>query len=149
WTDMLGNFIVAGNQARAGGLASTNMAIVNGATNATTNVSVTVGTLADGQFAGVVGRYVNNNTMYFAGVQDTGGVVTAQIWRLIGGVPKKIATSSTLLSFSGSIRFNITGTSLKLFVDNAQVASVVDANIASGRIGIRGSMGTSFGNFSA
>src|SRR5262249_39121688 len=70
WTDQLGNFTVASNQATAGS-AALNMAIVNGGTIANDTVTTTIGAVPVGGFAAVVARYQSDSTMYFACVRNT------------------------------------------------------------------------------
>jgi hypothetical protein len=147
WTDQAGDFTLSGNQA-IGSSAATNIATLNGATAANASESVTIGSLAPGGFAGLVASYKNNFNMYYAGVRNTGGIFTAEIWKVVGGVQTRIK-SVKLTSFGGGlIQFIRTGTSLKLVV-GATTVSVTDSSItAAGRVGVRGTEGTVFSSFS-
>lgn len=157
WTDQLGNFTVpmvpsSGTGASASSTA-TNLATVNGATTADDTISATVGPLAAGQSAAVVARYQSNATMYYAGVFYSNGKFYAQIWKIVGGVAKNLALPPLGLlgsSFSGgTITFTLTGSSLHLTVGSTTV-SVTDTSItAAGRVGIRGTPGSTFSAFSA
>jgi hypothetical protein len=157
WTDQLGDFTVANNHATAIGVDAgvvatrpgSNLAILNGPSVANESESVTIGTLAPGGFAALVARYQNNANMYYAGVRNVGGVFTAEIWKMVGGVATRIKFA-TLPSFSGGlVQFTLTGTSLNLVVGTTTV-SVMDASIkTAGRVGFRGTSGTVLSGFNA
>jgi hypothetical protein len=157
WADQLGDFTVANNQAKAVGADTgvvatrpgSNLAILNGPSVANESESVTIGPLAPGGFAALVARYQNNANMYYAGVRNVGGVFTAEIWKMVGGVATRIKFAK-LSSFSGGlIQFTLTGTSLNLVVGTTTV-SVTDTSIKiAGRVGFRGTSGTTLSAFNA
>jgi hypothetical protein len=53
-------------------------------------------------------------------------------------------------SGTGTLRFDLTGTSLQLFLDGNLLVSATDATFTTGSVGMRAvGLGTSFDNFSA
>jgi hypothetical protein len=110
--------------------------------------------------AGLVARYAGtgdgNGRMYDGRITLSGGVYTALIEYVSGGIFNKL-TSKTLTGFTGSgtLRFEVVGSSLKLFVNGVLQLAVHDSSIsAAGLVGIRGRSGsvstlTTFDNFSA
>jgi hypothetical protein len=148
WTDQAGDFTVQANQAVASSAAS-NVATVNGASTAAVTESLSVASLSAGQFAALVARYQANGTMYFAGVRDTGGVFTAEIWKMGLGGPTRL-NFATLNSFAGGkFSFKLSGSSLQLIVGSTTVSATDSSITAAGLFGIDATAGTQVSGFGA
>lgn len=153
WTNQLGNFTVASNQALAAGTAAAlNMAIVNGGTAATVSLSMNVDSLGASQSAWLVGRYISNGTMYFAGItaNSTATSYTAQVFKLVNGVKTAVGAAHTVTFTPGELlSFTLSGTSLTLAA-GATTFTVFDSSItAAGRVGIRTTGGVKVSSFNA
>jgi hypothetical protein len=160
WTNRVGTFgINSANQATTTG-TGLNLSTAN--TVAVTNVSEQVDfTLTANSYnAGLVARYTGNGDgsghMYLGRVLLSAGVYTAQIEVAIGGVFTVIGSAAKLPGFSGSgtLRFDVVGNSLKLYVNGVLELAVNNNSITgAGLFGMRGrgtaALPTTFDNFSA
>jgi hypothetical protein len=87
--------------------------------------------------------------MYFATLNNTGSGFTAAIWRNVNGVWTNLA-NGVATTGSGVLRFEVVGTSLKVFLNNTLVAFAHDSMITGpGTIGIRATSGTMLDNVDA
>ena len=79
-------------------------------------------------------------------VADGSGGFAAEIWRNVAGFWTQLATTTS--SGSGRLRFEVRGSSLKLFVDNVLKVSATDTMIAGpGLVGFRSSGGQTYDDF--
>jgi hypothetical protein len=149
WRELAGNFSV--ETAAAVGQTSINLAIVNGVTltNSSQTASVAL-TTGDFSFAGLVARHdgPGDTDMYLGMLKKVGSSYFAQIFRNVGGVWTQL--SSTAVSGSGTVtlRFDVIGTSLQLFVNDTLSAFAFDSNLTSGSVGIRSSQNVSIDDYS-
>jgi hypothetical protein len=149
WQERVGNFNVQGGT--AAGTASLNLATVNGIAVANISVQVDVA-LTSGQFVGLVSRYTGagDSNMYLGMLYNNAGNVEASIWRNVGGTWTKIATKLNVGSATGTLRFEIQGTTLRVLLDGTLLLSITDSLIsAAGTVGLRTSAGAVVDNFSA
>jgi hypothetical protein len=155
WTDQIGNFnTIAGNQVAAAGLTGPNVAVVNGISTASVSLLADVSNIASGTMGSLVARYqgIGDKNMYMAGVRNTNGVYTAEIWKNVNGIWTKLKTKTlTAAQFNGSgtLEFDLSGSTLNLLVNGTLMASTMDNTFATGAVGIRGLKGDRFSNFSA
>jgi len=100
--------------------------------------------------AGVVARYSGTGVanMYMAALMTTGGTTFAQIYRNINGAWTLLSSQAILVS-SATIRFDVTGSSLKLFVNGVLQTQATDTLLTTGSVGLFGSQGNTLDNFSA
>src|SRR5262249_62347605 len=102
-----------------------------------------------GSNPGLIARYVDRNNFYLGELQNTNGSYFATIARMSGGVLTNLA-SLPVSSAYGTLRFAVAGVSLKLFLNGNLVSFASDASVtAAGAVGIDGTQGTTFQNFSA
>jgi probable HAF family extracellular repeat protein len=160
WTNRVGAPVINGaNQATTTG---TSLGLATANTSSVTNVSVQADfTLSgNGSSAGLVARYSGsgdgNGQMYLGRVILNSGVYTVEIDSAVGGVFTALGSTKTLTGFSGSgtLRFDVVGNSLKLFVNGVLQLAVNDSSITgAGLIGFRGrgtaALPTTFDNFTA
>jgi hypothetical protein len=89
--------------------------------------------------------------MYWAVINASTGTYQAQIWRNFNGTWTQLF-SQNVASGNGTLRFEVVGSSLKLFQNNNLVAYASDSlatGVAGGTVGMRSSAGATFDNFSA
>jgi hypothetical protein len=157
WTNKAGAFAInIANQAATTG-RGVSLSTYHGSTaqDVIVQADFTLPTGAAGS-AGVVARYAStgNGTMYLAQVRSTGGlrpVYTAEIDIVSnggapsGGVVTRLGTATTLTGFTGTgtLRFEVIGNSLKLFVNGVLQVAVHNSTIANaGLVGLRGTNAT-------
>jgi hypothetical protein len=132
--------------------APTNVAVYAGMFNADVSVQADVTLAASGtNRAGLVARYSGggDTNMYLANLIGTGTSAVAFISRNVGGAWTLLATVPGL-SGTGTLRFDVVGDTLTLFLNGAFVTSVVDNAIQRpGLTGVRGSSAATFDNFVA
>jgi hypothetical protein len=159
WTGQAGSLGIRSNQAAANG-TGVGLATYIGTTLANVAVQADITLSPGSSTAGLVARYAGtgdgNGRMYDGRVVLSGGIYTAMIEYVSGGVFNRLATKK-LIGFSGTgtIRFEVVGNSLKLFVNGVLQLAVRSSGITgAGLAGIRGRNGsvntpTTFDNFSA
>src|SRR5439155_1003713 len=89
--------------------------------------------------AGLVARYSGggDTNMYLAQIVGTSTNAVAYLYRNFGGVWTKLATASGLPG-NGTLRFDVLGNALKLFLNDVLIASAVDNAIQGpGLTGVR------------
>jgi hypothetical protein len=151
WQETVGNFSVSANGA-VGKSNGINLAAVNGLLATDSQLQAHVAFSAVGQSAGLVTRYSGpgDRNMYLGMVKSlSGGAVLAQIYKNVGGVWFLLA-KKTVTHFAGALRFQVTGHTLALALDNTLVLSVNDNSITGpGSVGLRASAGAAISNFTA
>jgi hypothetical protein len=97
----------------------------------------------------LVARYggVGERNFYLAELFDDGNVVNARIWRNLNGAYTLLATAVASTD-TGLLRFEVSGSSLKLFLNGNQLASATDSALTTGSVGMRATNGGAFDNFS-
>lgn len=149
WTNQVGRFTSNGQTASAA-VSGPSVATLNTAPAANVTVQADVDVAIAGQAAGLVARAskVRDTNLYFARLINNGSSVVAQIWRSVNGT-KKLLAGQTVTVAAGTLRFEVVGSSLKLFLKDQLVASAIDSALRSGRVGILGTSAASLDNFSA
>ncbi len=143
WRENLGSFTIG-----AGNLTSNtalNVATVQVVTQPDVVVSASA-TVPSGQFAGLVARYAGSGdkNMYWAAIANSGGAYTAFIYRNVNGTWTLLAQQAigNLGSGAQALRFEVVGTSLKLFVNNVWRLSATDSLLPTGgSVGLRSTQG--------
>jgi hypothetical protein len=146
WMQRAGSF--AAFSAGLIGQAATNLATVNGS-NVMGDVSVHADiALAANQSAGLVTRYdAVTNSMYLATLQNNGnGTFTATIELIQNGVVKK-QFSGSAISGTGTLSFQLKGSTLQLFLGKTQLLNETDATLSSGEVGLQIGKGVAIANF--
>jgi uncharacterized repeat protein (TIGR01451 family) len=150
WTDERGAVIGANDQPMGAG--DFNLETLNGISQANTVVTASVN-LGDGQNAGLVARYggPGYRNFYLGQFRSIGnGQFQAAIFDNIGGAWNTLAVGSTVNSGTGTLEFEVVGSSLKLLLNNQVIAYAQDSSItAPGSVGMRLSLGATVNSFSA
>ena len=157
WDERQGNFTDTGSSAV--GTSTTNLATVHGVSlvNAAVEADITV---AAGQQAALIARYQTNGNFYLARItaNAAGTAFTADISKSVSGVFTTLNMAAATLPVSagaGTLRFEASGTSLKLFftpTGGAQtlLAYAFDTAFSlAGLTGIRASKNAVLASFSA
>ncbi len=151
WTERTGDFAVSSN-ALSSSTTGVSLATVSGvtATNVTLSADVNLGTGTATRSLGLVARYSTSGDWYLANVRYTGGRYRVEIWKQIGGV-QTLLSSAFISSGSGNLRFEVAGSSLRVYWQGTLVGSTSDTALASGGIGVRSNFrtGLRLDNFAA
>jgi hypothetical protein len=148
WLNQVGNFQVSGGL--AAGRASLNVATLNGINAADVSVQADVNvTGAAGQSAGLVARYAGPKNLYLGRLVKTGSGFKVELIRNVNGNSTTLFSQSVTSTGSGTLRFELAGSSLKLFLNNILVAFANDSRLTTGTVGIDTSGGSTVDNFSA
>jgi hypothetical protein len=152
WTERQGNFTA--NGAALGNDPSVSLATVNGEVlvDATVQADIIAG---PSQAVGLIARYQSNGSYYLAQVSNLSTGRTAIIYKYVAGVGFTRLSTMTpaLTSATGTLRFQVVGSSLMLYFGPdanhlALIASATDTTIAApGLTGIRAGKNASFANF--
>lgn len=150
WTTRGGSIALFNNQAYVN--SPQGIATANGVLGADVSLQATVYlSRPSTQGIGLVARYQGpgDNNLYYGGLVGFTGGFWARIFRNLNGQWQML--SSTFVNNGvGVLRFNVIGSSLKLYFNNVLVGNVIDSTIPTvGMIGIRGSLGARLDNFSA
>src|SRR5262249_58733519 len=109
--------------------------------------------LGAGETAGLVARYggPGYSNFYLGQLRAIGnGQFQAAIFANIGGTFRTLAVGSTVNSGTGTLEFEVVGSSLKLLLNNHLVAYAQDSSItAAGSVGMRLSHGATVSSFTA
>jgi len=142
WKERIGAFTTQTNRAAdAANLAAVSLATLNGVSAANVAVQAQVALNGNGSGAGLVARYSgpDQSNFYLGMVFNDNGVYKAYIFLNQGG-SFVLLDVQNLPGFTGTglLRFEVSGASLKLFVDNVQKASATNSVLtAAGLVGIR------------
>jgi hypothetical protein len=151
WTRRAGNFQVLDNQA-VGTLASpgVNLATLVGVNTSNVEVLAELSLTTVGQEVGVVANY--SGTSYYLGrFVKTATGYTVSIQKNIAGV---VTTLGAVVSVTGSlngtaVKFQVLGSTLKLFVSGVEKVTRTDGSLITGSVGIRSIGAGTFDNFTA
>jgi hypothetical protein len=148
----VGNFQVTGNQAIGNGGSSHSLATINQAPVSDTTVQADINLPLTGtHYAGVVARAsgTGQGNCYLGQVVRSGGVLTASLYKSKNGVWSPLS-SAKVPTGSGTLRLDVVGTSLKLFLNDSLATYAFDnAPLPAGAAGIRAGPGDTLDNFSA
>jgi ELWxxDGT repeat protein len=149
WANV-GGLSIVGNQLLAVG-ATGGTALVNNVSLVDTRVQAEVSLLTTGNSrADLFARATDANNTYVGTLVANNGVFTAKIRRVVGGISTPLAMTTVNLPIGdGVLRFEASGSLLKLFVDDTLVATATDTTFVSGKVGVSGTHLVSFDNFSA
>ncbi|RLS21741.1 MAG: hypothetical protein DWH72_01790, partial [Planctomycetota bacterium] len=140
WTKRNGDFQVQGNAlVPRGGASSWSVATLNGVSAADVRVESYVNLAAAGNDAGIIARYSgpDDQNMYMGTLVQTTAGVTGQIWKNVNGAWSRVGISGIAAS-SGTLRFDVIGSSLTLSLNNITLVSAQDSSITTaGAIGVR------------
>ena len=137
WTKQLGNITQTANAvvSRVVGpsvMTLTNMATADSSGQAFVN-------LTNGSSAGLVARYggPGDANMYLGALARVGGGYAGRIWRNSRGVWTLVATAPAI-GGSGTLRFDVVGSSLTLSLNGRQLAAAYDSTLSgAGAMGLR------------
>src|ERR1051325_5921976 len=126
------------------------IATLNGVAQADVVVQANVNLVGNGVGAGLVARYSGpgDANMYQGLLYLANGVTTAYIFRNLNGGWTQLS-SQNVNTTTGTLRFEVIGTSLKLLLSGALVGQAYDSVLATGTVGVRSTSGASYTNFSA
>jgi hypothetical protein len=159
WATESGQYIALGNEATALDFNTPNVAVLKGVSAADVAQSVGVSSLLSGQSAALVARYHSSgadSSYYYGGITRTGNSYSADIYKSIDGTSTLLTTrpvASSLFNGTGTFRFEVEGSSLRVIVDQGNshvlVAFTSDTSItAPGTVGLWGSTDATFTNYS-
>ena len=147
WVERSGNFTSQGYRARAS--AGVNLATVNTVTVRDIAVTTNVNVAATGSSAGAVARVTADGArMYWGGLVNRAGVLSAEIWLIVGGTVQQLqaVTMSESTSLDHLVRFETVGAFQRLFINGTPIAQSQNTTIAAaGFVGMRASAGASLG----
>lgn len=169
WIEQSGAYSVAGNAATAqvssAATGKGNTAVLNGVSAADVTVAATVGTQVGGLLStGLVARYtgtgdVGDTASYYWGALNVFGSApftqySAQIWKVVNGAPTFLQSNATPIlpanAVGKELRFEVVGSTLKLFLNNQNLVVAFDSAIAGpGSVGMRTDVGAVLNNFTA
>lgn len=145
----VGSIGIAANQASTPG--GFNLALYANASLADVSVQIDVALASTGfSHAGLVARYKGpgDSNMYLGELVAVNGTYSAVLYRNIGGAWSALAQAAAPAG-AGTLRLDVQGNTLKLFLSNTLLLSAVDNAITGpGQIGIRGGS-AALDNFSA
>jgi hypothetical protein len=145
WTEHVGNFAVTGTTSKAAtGSGADNLATLNGVAAADVAIQAQIKSLDAGQLIGLSARYSGPglSDQYMGLIYNAGGTARAAIYRNLGGtwalLGADVALGTAASVLGSTLRFEVLGTSLKLFVGSNLVSSVTDSAISgAGGVGMR------------
>lgn len=149
WLNPTGNFSVS-NGAANGQVAGRNLAVLIGVRATDVNVQANIDLkrlgLVAGAYAGLVARSAGprNSNLYMGFVVRLGnGRLQPYIERSLGGVVTVLSTGATIPNTAGTLRFQVQGSSLKLFLNGKLISHAHDTVLKSGSTGMVASQGVS------
>jgi hypothetical protein len=139
WQERSGNFSI-NSQTLVNSTSGTSVALVNNKTAADVvlTADVNLATTANERDAGVVARHSGNGagSQYYAGLAYRSGRYYSEIWESTNGSWTRLSQVQVASNGTASLRFEVIGTSLKLYVNGVLRNSVTDATLTSGRFGV-------------
>lgn len=133
WQIRLGGFTIQGGTLKAAVLNSApNLATLVNIPATDVSVSAQVDVSAADSSAALVARLsgANNQNMYWAGLTNRGGTVFAEIWVQVNGT-WTLLDSQSGVSATGRLRFDVSGSSLQLYLNDVVVASTVNSALTT------------------
>jgi hypothetical protein len=140
WTERNGNFDLIGGQITST-VADSSLVTVNGinAADVVVTANIDLGSSGDAiRSPGLVARYSGpgDTNMYVASLIYSNGQRTANLYKSVNGVWTQMR-SVPITANAAVMRFEVQGTSLRLYLDNVLVTSATDSSIATGSVGLR------------
>jgi hypothetical protein len=139
WTNQAGAFAVSGNKALSA--TGVGLATFNSAPIADADLQVKLNLPKTGtQYGGVVARYqgTGDRNMFWGALVGVNGAFTAEIWRNLNG-SWLLLSRTAVGTGTGTLRFQVIGNSLKLYLNDRVVGYAFDNVLAApGLVGIRG-----------
>jgi len=135
WTTTVGSVGVTNNASVSTG--ATNIAVVNGVSTANVALQADVQVPINGQSDGLVARYGGTGDVnyYRADLFNFNGTAYARIYSNVNGTITFLS-QSPVSSNTGTLRFEVSGSSQRLFFNNTLVASANDTALTTGGVGI-------------
>ena len=131
--------------------ATASVLTVNGISAADVSVEAFVNPAVSDNNAGIVARYSGpgDQNMYLGTLVRSSAGVTGQIWKNVNGVWSRVGISGIAAS-SGTLRFDVIGSSLTLSLNGTAIVSAQDSSITTaGAVGVRSNQtGSSIDSFS-
>jgi hypothetical protein len=164
WLDQQGESSVVGNQVVTRPVDPTSsdpeknqvvLSTVNGVSNTNVAVQADLTLPSTGTpYSGLVARHTGpgDTNMYWGGLYGANGAFQAIIYRNVNGVWTQInpVTPITLTSNTNTVRFEVVGPSLKLFVNGTLAAFANDTALTGpGTVGLRSGFSVTIDNFAA
>jgi hypothetical protein len=150
WAQAVGSYHVQAGAAR--GEKAVNLAVVNGARAADVDVRADVTVAGVNGSVGLLARYLGggDRNYYLGSVTRTATGFIARVVKNVGGV-STVLSAARLDTPTGAatLRFLVTGTNLRLFVNDRLMADVLDRSLAAGSVGIRSDPIGTIGSFRA
>jgi hypothetical protein len=134
------------------GQAASSLATITGASvgDATLVADVTDSSGTVGRQAGIVARVSPTaDSYYLAGFKSTGSGFVLNIWRYQNGTLTPLATGKALKSGSGTLKFQLTGSTLHLYLNGVLTTTATDTALTTGGVGVLGGNNTVFANVTA
>lgn len=121
------NVGIVSNRAVGKGNLAQNDAVIDVATSNQT-VSARMYDSAGNGTASLVARYTDANNFYMATARSSGDVLLS---KMVGGSSTNLGSGGTLAQGS-FVQLSVSGTTIKVYVDGVQVASVTDSSLTTG-----------------
>jgi hypothetical protein len=157
WTQLGGGIGVQGGRATVSKAPA--LAVCKGPVLTSTGVQATITLPATGaQYVGLVARYqvtTAGGNYYLGHLVGNSRSLKAYLYRYVHGAPTLIGTATplgsagSLPSGTSTLRLEVIGTSVKLFLNGQLLAYAFDSALASGTTGVWASLGATLGNFAA
>jgi hypothetical protein len=150
WAQPVGSFRVNVNIAR--GETATNLAVLNGVRSADIDVHGDFAIVGRNRSAGLIARYqgAGDRNYYLGKLTRTDTGFIAQVVKNMAGI-NTVLSSRTIDTPTGNavLRFLVTGSNLRRFINGTLVADVLDHSLTTGSAGIRTDQGVLIDNFRA
>jgi hypothetical protein len=155
WQDRLGNMNVVGNRMVAQGPLNISTYNIT-PTAADLAAQISLNNLTAGS-VGLIARYTgtltNADSNYYLGIAEAlpgGTTIRIAIWKNVAGVYTQLSNWTTINSVTGTFRFEVEGTSLKLFFNNVLQSFAFDNQLTgAGLVGLRTQTGGAGDDFFA
>lgn len=150
WLAQLGALGIVGNRAQGTGTSTVHIATLAGVSVADVDLYATLN-VVPGQQAGIIARYSGGSDLnfYFAALRsDVAGNTVARLVRRVNGVAAELAVVEGVAA-SGVLRFRLVGSTLQLFLDGRLLATLEDATLKSGTVGLSTTGSSTLDNFQA
>jgi hypothetical protein len=152
WTERSGNMSI-NSQALINSVSGTSVALVTNLTmsDVVLTADVNLGFSFSSRDSGLVARHSGTGagSQYWGGLSYRNGRYYAEIWESASGSWTRLSQTQVSTG-SGALRFEVIGTSLKLYVNNVLRGSVTDNSLAAGSVGVSATnTGSRLDNFAA
>jgi hypothetical protein len=139
WQERSGNFSIS-NQSLVNSTSGTSVALVNNQTadDVVLTASVNLSSTSSTRDAGLVARHngLASGSQYYAGLAYRSGRYYSEIWESTNGSWTRLSQVQVSSNGTASLKFEVIGSSLKLYVNGVLRNSVTDTSLTSGRFGV-------------